>query len=241
MEKEKMNILIANDDGIRAEGIKELARLAKRLGKVTVVAPAHECSGMSHRISYKQELLLRKVDHFLDDVDAYSITGTPADCVRVAMECILEEKPDYVFTGINKGYNIAQEILYSGTVGAAMEGLLYDVPAIAFSQFNFKDFSALETYFDEIFEEIKKRGVGERQIWNVNVPDCSAQEIQGIDYDCKPARLSFYHDHFEVEKLGERMHRINEIYTRKDQAEEGTDCAALLKNYISVGRLNSIV
>ena len=236
-----MNILVVNDDGIKAEGIVRLAALAKTLGKVTVVAPAHQCSGMSHHISFEKDLILKKVPFPVEDVDAYSITGTPADCVRVGISSIIEEKPDVVFSGINKGYNIGYEIMYSGTVGAAMEALVYGVPAIAFSQFKFDDFSAMETYFPEIMKELEKREIGDNQIWNINVPHCTAQEIQGITYDCKPARLRFYHDHFDKEQLGNTMYLVREIYTRKDEAPEGSDCAVLLENKIAIGKLTSIV
>ncbi|MDO4554427.1 MAG: 5'/3'-nucleotidase SurE [Lachnospiraceae bacterium] len=236
-----MNILIVNDDGIRAEGIWQLARLAKKLGTVTIVSPLHQCSGMSHSISFEQELFVRKVVSPIEDITAYSVSGRPADCVRVGIEHLTLEKPDIVFSGINLGYNIGYEILYSGTVGAAMEALTYGVPAIAFSQDNYDDFSAIETYFDEITDHLLHSDIAPNQIWNVNFPNATANEIKGIDYDCIPAKALFHHDHFEMEQLGSQMYQIHTFYEKKKSAEAGTDMDSLLHNRIAVGRLTSIV
>ena len=116
-----MRILVVNDDGIQAPGIRKLAELARQFGEVTVAAPKHQCSGMSHRITVDAGLEIARVDFPVEGVEAYSIDGTPADCVKVAISNIMKEKPDIVFSGINRGYNIGYDILYSGTVGAAME------------------------------------------------------------------------------------------------------------------------
>lgn len=235
-----MRILVVNDDGIQAEGIRHLAELAKTLGEVTVVAPKSQCSGMSHSISFEKEMLVRKVEYPVEGVDAYSVTGTPADCVRVGIK-LMGEKPDIVFSGINKGYNIGFEALYSGTVGAAMEALVFDVPAIAFSQDNFEDFSAMEAYFGEIVPKLLEMEIGERQIWNINVPNATAEEIEGVEYDCVPAREMFYHGGFELEQLGERMYQMRAFYGRKEEAPEGTDMHALIHKRIAVGTLTSRV
>ena len=129
----KRKILLVNDDGIRADGLAFLARLASRLGEVTVAAPDSQCSAMSHRITVHGELTVKKVSFPVPEVTAYSVSGTPADCVKVALHYLLSEKPDIVFSGINRGYNAGVDILYSGTVGAAMEALVNGIPAIAFS------------------------------------------------------------------------------------------------------------
>ena len=128
-----MRILVVNDDGIKAPGIKRLVQMAAGLGEVWVVAPAAQCSAMSHRITVRGDLEVKPYDFPATGVTAYSVWGTPADCVKVALGCLMTEKPDIVFSGINAGYNVGRDILYSGTIGAAMEALCWGVPAIAFS------------------------------------------------------------------------------------------------------------
>ena len=129
-----MNILVVNDDSIHSPGIALLAREAAKLGKVWVVAPASQCSAMSHRLSINSAMRVARVPDFPAPVEgAWSVTGTPADCVKVALHYILKEKPDYVFSGINDGYNVGYDIAYSGTLGAAMEAVMNGIPAIAFS------------------------------------------------------------------------------------------------------------
>ena len=147
-----MRILVVNDDGIQAPGIRKLAELARQFGEVTVAAPKSQCSGMSHRITVDLGMEIAKVDFPVEGVEAYSIDGTPADCVKLAIGNVLKEKPDVVFSGINKGYNIGYEILYSGTVGAAMEALVHGVPAIAYSQDDTADYAVVEKYFGELTE-----------------------------------------------------------------------------------------
>lgn len=236
-----MRILVVNDDGIQAPGIWKLAELARQFGEVTVAAPKSQCSGMSHRITVDLGMEIAKVDFPVEGVEAYSIDGTPADCVKLAIGNVLKEKPDVVFSGINKGYNIGYEILYSGTVGAAMEALVHGVPAIAYSQDDTADYAVVEKYFGELTEILLKQKIGEGQIWNVNFPNCAAEEVKGILYDQIPAKLEFYHDRFELEKMDENIYMANSIHKKKKSAPEGTDAEALLGNYISVSKLNSIV
>ncbi len=236
-----MRILVVNDDGIQAPGIRKLAELARQFGEVTVAAPKSQCSGMSHRITVNLGMEIAKVDFPVEGVEAYSIDGTPADCVKLAIRNILKEKPDVVFSGINKGYNIGYEILYSGTVGAAMEALVHGVPAIAYSQDDMVDYAVVEKYFGELTEILLKQKIGESQIWNVNFPNCTAEEVKGTLYDRIPAKLEFYHDRFELEKMDENLYMANSIQKKKKAAPEGTDAEALLDDYISVSKLNSIV
>lgn len=235
-----MNILVVNDDGIWSEGIYHLAELAKRLGKVTVVAPYHQCSGMSHHITFQEDLIIRKAEIPVEGVDAYSVAGTPADCTRVGLQLMGEDKPDVIFSGINKGFNIAYETWFSGTVAAAMEASLYGIPSIAFSQHNYDSYEVIDAYFDELMETLLAGKLEEGQIWNVNFPHCSLEETQGIQYDCSIAKCLYYHDEFHLEQLGERMYRMQLTLSGKDKEEEGTDVHALLNHYISVSKLSGI-
>ncbi|MBP1756289.1 MAG: hypothetical protein H6Q59_2687, partial [Firmicutes bacterium] len=179
-ERGNMRILVVNDDGIWAEGIQRLARMAVQLGEVWVVAPKEQCSAMSHRITVFGEMEEEKVDFPVAGVQAYSISGTPADCVKIGLENLLPDKPDVVFSGINNGYNVGFDILYSGTIGAAMEALLNGVPAIAFSCDMNGVYDVVEDNFLPITKELLGRSISKNEIWNVNFPCCSMSELKGI-------------------------------------------------------------
>ena len=236
-----MRILVVNDDGIQAPGIRKLTELARQFGEVTVAAPKSQCSGMSHRITVDTGMEIARVDFPVEGVEAYSIDGTPADCVKLALRNILKEKPDVVFSGINRGYNIGYEILYSGTVGAAMEALVHGVPAIAYSQDDTADYTVAERYFGELTEILLKQKIDAGQIWNVNFPNCPAEEVKGTLYDRVPAKLEFYHDRFELEEMDTNLYMASSLQKKKTSAPEGPDAVALLGHYISVSKLNSIV
>jgi len=237
-----MKILIVNDDGVRAKGIETLARLALEFGEVTVVAPSSQCSAMSHRISVHNKIKISKVDFPVEGVPAYSVGGTPADCVKVALEIILKEKPDIVFSGINHGYNSGFDIVYSGTVGAAMDALQYGIPAIAYSAKMGEDFSTAERFFSLVTRGILDQEPTLNEVWNVNFPGCGPDEVKGILWDRVPARTEYYLDHFEVEKIDENTllgDMVNIEFC--PDAEEGTDVHALNHNCISIGRVRSFV
>ena len=127
-----MRILVTNDDGICAHGIVRLAEAAKKLGEVTVIAPEHECSAMSHHITLRRNMIMKRHDFPVEGVKAFSCTGSPADCVRVGCLYLLPRKPDVVLSGVNHGWNVATDIQYSATAGAAMEAAFQEIPAIAF-------------------------------------------------------------------------------------------------------------
>ena len=237
-----MRILVTNDDGIRAEGIKLLAEMAAEFGEVTVVAPKNQCSAMSHRITFLHPLIVEKVDDFPVEevVAAYQVNGTPADCVKAAMEGLFDEKPDYVFSGINEGFNSGTEILYSGTVGAAMDSLIYGVPAIAWSvDFN-KKYDAIRQYFREICTELLSRPLPGNQIWNVNVPGVEGSRIRGIYYDRKPALTPYYHDYYDIKTREDGTIEMNAVMGDAKEAPDGTDVEALRNGFISVGTLKNI-
>ena len=132
--KEKLKILIANDDGIRSEGIAKLARAAASFGTVWVAAPEHQCSGMSVRltISEKSQMAVYRYDFPVPVEAAWSVDGTPADCVKVALNALLPFRPDIVLSGINDGLNVGLDVAYSGTIGAATVAAMHGVRAIAF-------------------------------------------------------------------------------------------------------------
>lgn len=177
-----MNILLTNDDGYFSEGIKELAKQLIAEGhRVTIVAPHEENSGKSHSITLMKKFNISPVT--IEGVDAmcYSVSGTPADCVRAALN-IIDTKFDFCFSGCNFGYNAGMDILYSGTVSAAIEANLMGINAIAVSS----EFSREKMYYDtaakvaiEVFNKVHS-SLDEIQVININVPACEYKDLKGI-------------------------------------------------------------
>ena len=238
-----MKILVTNDDGIHSEGIRVLAELALQLGDVVVAAPKEQCSAMSHRITFLKPLTIEKTSFPVEGVlSAWQVDGTPADCVKAGLEYVCkDEKPDIVFSGINNGYNTGTEILYSGTVGAAMDALVYGVPAIAYSIDMNNEFSAIRHFFMSVTEEVLSRKISKGQIWNINVPGIPWEEISGIRYNCVPATKPYYHDYYEINVTENGVAQMSSIFSSTDSAPEGSDIDAIVRGFISVGKLNSIV
>lgn len=241
-EKSALKILIANDDGIQAKGIIELAALAKSLGDVTVVAPKHQCSGMSQRITIRDRMEIGREPSFpVGGVDAWSIDGTPADCVKAGIVFCVDELPDVVFSGINEGENMGFDTAYSGTVGASLEAVMNGIPAVAFSQVNFDNFDVIERYFKPLMERIIPLLNQEAVIYNINFPNCAPDMIQGVRWDIPLAGVQMYDNIYTlVEEDGKTYVDIQSRRIGKDQAQPGTDTMAVLENFISVSILRPI-
>jgi len=236
-----MRILLVNDDGYSAKGIFHLAKAAAQLGEVWIVAPREQCSAMSHRITFGRSFLIRK-EQVLDGIPAFSVDGTPADCVKIAINHILPEKPDIVFSGINDGYNTGIDILYSGTVGAAMEALVQGVPSIAFSIGRKGDLTAAEQWVPTVFRELRQRPIASNEIWNVNFPPCGAEELRGILYDRVPANETPYNDKcYEATPVDAGTYELTHRLQWTTTNEPETDLAAVRENFISVGKLRNMV
>ncbi len=236
------NILIVNDDGINSTGIRAAVEAVKSLGKVTVVAPAVQQSGVGRSISLFSPILISKVDFdFCKEVEAYSISGTPTDAVIIGIHGILKKKPDLVISGINIGENMSTEVTTSGTVGAAMEGANQDVASIAISihsgrrkSFNAglkMDFTSAKKILRKLAEHILSKGMPEgAEILNVNVPENPTNKIKIT----KLARR-MYTTRLErrFDPRGREYFWIDgdEVY----DAEEGTDVYAVrVENAISI-------
>jgi 5'-nucleotidase len=176
-----MNILICNDDGIESEGILALAKILSRRNNVTVVAPSENKSASGHSITIGQKLYFKELK-IIEGVKTYSISGTPADCVKFALSA-LNFKADAVVSGINKGPNLGTDILYSGTVSAALEGVIIGLPAIAVSYT-----SHVDNNFEYCAEFIAKNLDGLISsndgsfVWNINIPFLNKKDIKGIKY-----------------------------------------------------------
>ena len=236
-----MHILIVNDDGIGSPGIVMLAEAAKAFGDVTVVAPDGQRSGMSQHISVHGDMIVsRAVDFPLEDVEAYQINGTPADCVRVGLWAVMKEKPDLVLSGVNTGFNVGFDTAYSGTVGAAKEAVFLGVPAIAFSSGGDTYLPDVEDYLEPIIRDLLARPIDPWAFWNVNFPKCHKDEIRGIKEDCFPAHAVYYQTSYEPKgKEDDGMHYQIRICFPQAQ-EECSDIQALLDGYISIGRIGNL-
>lgn len=164
-----MRICITNDDGIFGEGLLVLANWAKKLGEVTIFAPKHQQSGKSHSIEIHQAFEVKQVEH-PSGLRAFTVDSTPADCVRVAL-LAMGEQFDLVLSGINCGYNLGREIIYSGTVAAALEASVHGVKALALST-GFDTFSGAQAQLDAVWQYITENDLFSRSdVWNVNIPE----------------------------------------------------------------------
>ena len=235
-------ILITNDDGISADGIRKLAEIARGLGEVTVVAPDSERSAASHHCIFNRPLILKEYDFGMDGVKAYTLDATPADCVRVGISAVSDSKPDIVFSGINHGFNISSDIQYSGTAGAAFEAAFLGVPAIAVSygNYHFNATDIIDRYLPGLLEEYMEKPLPANQIWNINIPDCRADECRGIFRNAVMNTGYFYDDQYIRDPIDDRTWSITNICNRIWQGPEDSDVHAVINRYIAVGTVTNL-
>lgn len=241
-----MNILVTNDDSIHAPGLALLAKAAMELGDVWVVAPAHQCSAMSQRLTIRGHLRVDKVEDFPVPVKgAFQVDGTPADCVKAALcGSLLPQRPDYVFSGINNGYNAGFDIAYSGTLGAAFEAVMNSIPAIAFSGAFQGPLTLAQLHLADIARKCMQAGQGRGEVWNVNFPGLEPDSFHGILWDRSIAPLGFYNGRYTetAQSGGSLILEIQGDPLREDPpVPEGTDIAAIQKGCISVGKVKCAV
>ena len=220
-----MRILITNDDGVNTLGIRLLAEWAKKLGEVTVVAPKVEQSAKSHAIEIIKPIEIKKVP-FIEGVTAYSLDSTPADCVRFGL-LGLNEKFDLVLSGINKGVNIGDDIVYSGTVGAVFEAAKLGVKAIAYSSEPDAQ-EAASKYFDDVYAYIVENKLLEaNDIYNINIPT----NVKGIRLTYQGS--TYYSDRFR--KLeGDMYIQEGEPIPDVEPEDINRDTVAIFKGYVSI-------
>lgn len=192
-----MLILVTNDDGIRSQGILVLARALKRVGEVYVVAPDRERTAAGHSLTLHKPLRIEAQGPRM-----FAISGTPTDCVNLAVNQILPRRPDLVVSGINKGGNLGDDVTYSGTVSAAMEGTLLGIPSIAVSQLGEErfHFQTAARFAVRLARWVHRFGLPTDTLLNVNVPDLPPEEVKGLRVTC----------------LGKRMFDSNSIIEKKD-------------------------
>ncbi len=234
-KEEKPVILITNDDGIAAPGIKSLVDAVKGLGKIVVVAPDKPQSGMGHAITIGHPLRLVKTDIY-NGVSAYSCSGTPVDCVKLAVDKVLRRKPDICLSGINHGPNHSINVIYSGTMSAAMEAAIERIPAIGFSLMDFSidaDFSASQYFARILVEKMLNDKNGESILLNVNIPKLPVSAIKGFKI-CKQANAKYKETFLErTDPHGRKYYWLTGEFINYDKSED-TDVWALANDYVSV-------
>jgi 5'-nucleotidase len=177
----KSRILITNDDGIHAQGIKHLWKALKDHADLTIIAPAAEQSSVGLSVTLRSPLQIEKLN-WPGETPAWSVSGTPADCIKMALKVILESKPDLVVSGINRGTNSGRNILYSGTVCGTIEAVLQDIPGVAFSCYDYEEpsYSEAEQFIPKIVKYIQDYPLPSGTLLNVNFPSKIHGPIKGI-------------------------------------------------------------
>ncbi len=233
MEQKRPTILVVNDDGINARGIKALIDVALTLGNVVVVAPDSPQSAMGHAITISKPLRLDKVDLY-EGVEMYQCSGTPVDCVKLAVNQVLHGKPDLCISGINHGLNNSINVIYSGTMSAAMEGAIESIPSIGFSLDDFTsqaDFSHCLPFVKDICTQVLERGLPEGVLLNVNFPNL--KEIKGMKI-CRQAKAKWKEEFNERTDPNKRKYYwLTGVFQLLDAGED-TDVFALSHGYGSI-------
>lgn len=228
-------ILVTNDDGITAPGIRALIEIMKPLGELLVVAPDKSQSGIGHAITINSTLRLHKVK-IDENLEGYSCTGTPVDCVKLAVNHILKQKPSLVVSGINHGPNSSINVIYSGTMSAAIEGALEGIPSIGFSLYDHSinaDFTASKIYARIIAEKTLENGLPDGVCLNVNIPKLHDDEIMGIRI-CRQANANWEEDFdARLDPNGEEYFWMTGVFKNHDNGDD-SDVWALENNYVSI-------
>lgn len=236
MKNERPTILVINDDGITAKGIQNLAYLMKELGDVVIVAPDSPQSAMGHAITIAKPLRLEEVDLY-EGIRSFQCSGTPVDCVKLAVNKVLHKKPDLLVSGINHGSNSSINVIYSGTMSAAMEGAIEGIPSIGFSYCDYSanaDFSPVHKYVMQIAKQVLKNGLPKGSLLNVNFPYVnSVDDINGIRI-CRQA-IAKYEEKFDerLDPHKRKYYWLTGEFVLNDVGED-TDEWALKNNYVSV-------
>jgi 5'-nucleotidase len=234
MKTTKPTILVVNDDGITAPGIKALIETMAQIGHVVVVAPDTPQSGMGHAITIGKPLRLDKVELY-DGIEMYKCSGTPVDCVKLAVTKVFKgKKPDLCVSGINHGLNNAINVLYSGTMSAAVEGAIESIPSIGFSLDDYgweADFSHCTKFIKQIALQVLQNGLQAGTLLNVNFPN--VKDIKGVKI-CRQANAKWTEDFDErVDPYKRKYYWISGVLENNDLGED-TDIWALEHNYASI-------
>lgn len=228
-------ILVTNDDGVMAPGIRHLVKYMMELGEVVVVAPDKPQSGMGHAVTITNPLRLEKIT--VDGGHAeYSCSGTPVDCVKLAVTQVLKRKPDLLVSGINHGSNSSISVIYSGTMSAAIEGAMEGIPSVGFSLLDYRfdaDFTQAKKHILRVASNVLEHGLPEGICLNVNIPAVKEKEIKGIKV-CRQARGNWNEDFdYRKDPRGKDYYWLTGEFVLYENSNE-TDEWALSNNYVSV-------
>jgi len=228
-------ILITNDDGINAPGLRNLIEMLRPMGRVYVVASEFPMSGQSHAITVRTPLRLHPIE-IADTYEEYSCNGTPVDCVKLGVQLVVKEKPDLVVSGINHGSNASVNIIYSGTMAAVIEACIDGIPAVGFSLTDYSrkaDFSGCNTVVRTIVDAILTKGLPEDVCLNVNIPAVNSSRVRGIKV-CRQAKARWV-ETFDSRKdpANKEYHWLTGVFEKRENGED-TDQWALENNYVSV-------
>ena len=232
----KSLILVTNDDGLFAPGIKALVEVAKKFGEVVVVAPDSPQSGQGHAITIESPLRLKKI-HFMEEVEAYECNGTPVDCVKLGKHVLLKDrKIDLCVSGINHGSNAAINIIYSGTMSAAMEASLEGIPSIGFSLLDYSfdaDFEPSKIIAENLIDYILKKGMEHGSLLNVNIPKLKLADIKGMKV-CRQGNARWVEEFKEgMDPRGQKYYWLTGKFINEDEGKD-TDVWALDNGYVSI-------
>jgi 5'-nucleotidase len=236
MNSKKPLILVTNDDGVSAPGIRALINVMSQIGEVVVVAPDKPQSAMGHAITINSTLYLNKLSKDGDSITEYSCSGTPVDCVKLAVNEILKRKPDLCVSGVNHGSNSSINVIYSGTMSAAVEAGIEGIPAIGFSLLDYDwnaDFDSIKSFIKKITLETLENRLPDGVVLNVNFPKLKENEIKGIKI-CRQAKAQWV-EKFDKRKTpsGKDYYWLSGEFVNQDKGED-TDEWALENGYISV-------
>ncbi len=232
-----MKILITNDDGINARGIQLLAKSLQQKHEITVVAPDRQRSASSHSITLTEPLIIKLVEVEGLNCRCFSVSGTPADCTKIALEKLVCDKVDLVISGINDGFNLGTDVLYSGTVSAAIEAAIMKVPSIAIScNGNEKSFEIAIDYIDKIINSLENQELEGDIVLNVNIPPVEKSQVKGIKV-CKIGERSYKDVFIEIESTD--AHRTYKVKgTPEDLDVIDTDVLYIKEGYITLTPLH---
>lgn len=234
-----MRLLLTNDDGVNAKGLSILAKELEKYHEIVIAAPSSQRSACGHSITITEPLIVKQVE--LDGIKskAYSVNGTPADCVRVAIDKLVEGKIDVVLSGINNGANVGTDVLYSGTVSAAIEASMNKIPSIAVSSYiknGLDNYEIAAKYALKILSKVEASYMREDVVLNINVPLGSEDEIKGIKV-CKVGNRLY--DSYFIEEIIENNHKSYSLGAKlNDDDYEDTDIYYLKRGYVTLTPLH---
>lgn len=236
VEKDDRLILVTNDDGLYAAGLRTLLEVVEEFGKVVMISTTESMSGMSQALTVKTPLRVKLLEEN-DRHRIYACNGTPTDSVKLAINQLLERKPDRVVSGINHGANASVSVLYSGTMAAALEGCLYGINSVGFSLNNFSptaDFSVCKKYIRAVMKKLNANPLPDGICLNVNIPAVNRDQIRGVKI-CRQAKGN-WREEFEKRKdpMGKTYYWLTGVFQNHEPLATDTDEWALANNYVSI-------